>query len=784
MSLHFILQTTVRWWRTLPAPAGLRAIRFTWAALALACLASCSPPAEREASLRTLAQWEDRRKADVDSLSRLLGDADAHVRRAAARTAGRIGTDDVLPQLIDALSDRSVSVRQEAAFALGLIGNPQALEALTTASGTKHRAVRLAALEGLAHLPHDGEVFVTPALHGETPEAIRAWNGLRDRASDLDPEQLVSYVQAGLSRTESEVLWRVLRCAEKCPDSTLVAQLAPFALATETQVRVHALRALAQNSGPRALAAILESGEQEVRFNREDRVRVQIALMRALGRLAVTALQQREEATITTSASRVAALLAAGVHDENPHVARTALLAMASAVAELPLPPEATRRESLLPVWRIRMAQAALDRLSDPEPAVRAGAVRAIFALRGAGALPRFGRAMNDSSEFVQAAAVTALADLPPTSQNVLVLNGILWSPQQSSSVRTAAVAGAGQIWQRCTALAPGDSLERRLIKSRVFNLLRVAVADSDYTVVATAAPLLGQFHCAMALSALLDAQAAAGGEGRTDVHLAVLEAVPQLFADSDAGDDSESWADTILPCWVAATGDTLLNRRPDPDDPVLQSLVIIGPQLQARTARMLENGFDSPDLRVRLQSREVAAATQLVPENLIPSAASLKATQPAHRRDPRQPPLRTPFPAPEVRCLTSRGTFVIQLDGEQAPNTVATFLDLAANGFYNGLSFHRVVPDFVIQGGDPRGDGWGGPGFTIRSEWSRQPYERGTVGIAHAGKDTGGSQFFVAHSPQPHLNGRYTVFGRVTEGMEVVDAIQPGDTFRLEVVP
>jgi cyclophilin family peptidyl-prolyl cis-trans isomerase len=125
----------------------------------------------------------------------------------------------------------------------------------------------------------------------------------------------------------------------------------------------------------------------------------------------------------------------------------------------------------------------------------------------------------------------------------------------------------------------------------------------------------------------------------------------------------------------------------------------------------------------------------------------------------------------------------VIELDGRHAPNCCAIFLALIRQGFYDELIFHRVVPDFVIQGGDPRGDGWGGPGYTIRSEWSRLPYERGVVGIAHSGKDTGGSQFFVTHSPQPHLNGRYTVFGQVTDGMDVVDRIQPGDSFSLVIV-
>ena len=92
--------------------------------------------------------------------------------------------------------------------------------------------------------------------------------------------------------------------------------------------------------------------------------------------------------------------------------------------------------------------------------------------------------------------------------------------------------------------------------------------------------------------------------------------------------------------------------------------------------------------------------------------------------------------------------------------------------GYFDGLSFHRLVPDFVVQGGDPRGDGEGGPGYTIRDELNQEPYLRGTVGMALAWRDTGGSQFFITHSPQPHLDARYTVFGRVVSGMDVVDAL------------
>lgn len=129
----------------------------------------------------------------------------------------------------------------------------------------------------------------------------------------------------------------------------------------------------------------------------------------------------------------------------------------------------------------------------------------------------------------------------------------------------------------------------------------------------------------------------------------------------------------------------------------------------------------------------------------------------------------------PRVRATleTARGDIELELDPELAPFTVMAIAKLARQrGFYRGRTFHRVVPNFVVQGGDPRGDGWGGPGFTIRSEFSPLPYETGTVGIASAGKDTEGSQFFITQSPQPHLDGRYTIIGKVIRGQDVVDRI------------
>ena len=123
----------------------------------------------------------------------------------------------------------------------------------------------------------------------------------------------------------------------------------------------------------------------------------------------------------------------------------------------------------------------------------------------------------------------------------------------------------------------------------------------------------------------------------------------------------------------------------------------------------------------------------------------------------------------------TEKGDIRIEFFDEDAPNTVKNFKDLIQDGFYDGLNFHRVIPNFVIQGGCPNGTGTGGPGYHIPCEINTQKHLTGSLSMAHAGKDTGGSQFFICHSPQPHLDGVHTVFGK-TADMDVVNSIEPGD--------
>jgi peptidyl-prolyl cis-trans isomerase B (cyclophilin B) len=126
----------------------------------------------------------------------------------------------------------------------------------------------------------------------------------------------------------------------------------------------------------------------------------------------------------------------------------------------------------------------------------------------------------------------------------------------------------------------------------------------------------------------------------------------------------------------------------------------------------------------------------------------------------------------------TERGAIELDLFPEFAPQTVNNFAFLAGEGYYDGISFHRVISGFMIQGGDPTGTGMGGPGYRFADEFSGNPltHEKGVISMANAGPGTNGSQFFITHGPQPHLNGRHTVFGRVTAGQDVVDSIRQGD--------
>jgi len=131
----------------------------------------------------------------------------------------------------------------------------------------------------------------------------------------------------------------------------------------------------------------------------------------------------------------------------------------------------------------------------------------------------------------------------------------------------------------------------------------------------------------------------------------------------------------------------------------------------------------------------------------------------------------------------TARGDLALELYPQDAPVTVNNFVTLARKGFYNGLTFHRVIPDFMAQGGDPNGTGAGGPGYTFQDEFSSRTHQAGSLSMANSGANTNGSQFFICYTPQPHLNGEHTVFGQLTQGMDVLKKLVNGDKMNEVVI-
>lgn len=700
---------------------------------------------QRQARLLEIARWQDRRLAPADSLAQAMTSRDAFVRLAAARAAGLIGREDVVPALESLLKDPSQAIRAEAAWSLGLLGDPRAVPDLSRAAADSRPALRLAALAALAQVPNDGAALLAGARRPAPAEAALAWDGLRQQAERVPPDSLRAAIGAGLARSESDVRWRVLRCAERAADSTLTTTLAPFARASLIEERVQAYRALGRQRGVAALTAVLGGFDSHSRFRGRDRDRAVIAGCRALGALSVAAAARGSEPDHALLA-QVADVLIAAASANSPGVAETALAAMEAMVAEAPLPVEAATIESLLPVWRLRLVRAAADRLGDTRVAVRMAAAPAWAALRGGAASDGLARGVaGETNPPVVAALLGAVARFH--TDPAPLLKAHTGGPfAVHPLIRVAALEGLARVATDRAAVLPAD-----LDRSRVASVLVAAAADTSFVVVATVADLLGSFPGDAAAAALLRTWQAAAGPGAVDIRRGVLAGLSRLFAPPATAD---------APAWTPA------------DD------------VRQRAAALLLEAFGNPDLRLRLEARDAARATGLLEDRLIPTVGSLRATLPPVVRDPAQPAVTLPFEAPDLRCDTPRGSFRIRLHPEAAPNTCALFTSLAGRGWFDGQTFHRVVPDFVVQGGDPDGTGWGGPGFFIRGEANRRPFRRGAVGIADDGRDTGGSQFFVTLSAQPHLNGRYTLFGEVIEGMDVVDRLQLGDTFRFALVP
>jgi cyclophilin family peptidyl-prolyl cis-trans isomerase/HEAT repeat protein len=246
------------------------------------------------------------------------------------------------------------------------------------------------------------------------------------------------------------------------------------------------------------------------------------------------------------------------------------------------------------------------------------------------------------------------------------------------------------------------------------------------------------------------------------DVQIRVTSA--SLLGELPPGDDNEKALDEALTYSLKFDIKT--------NDATLAILDAIGKQKNAKTSKSLQSALDSKDILIRKKTVEVLKTLGVDAKDKIGTVTDSVFKQADYLRA-----VSRKNGSVKAVFTTEKGVFTIDLMPEDAPLTVENFVKLARSNYFNGLTVHRVVPNFVMQDGDPRGDGNGGPGYQIRCEVNMLQYERGAVGMALSGKDTGGSQWFVTHSPQPHLDGGYTVFGKVNEtDMKIVDTISRGD--------
>ena len=334
----------------------------------------------------------------------------------------------------------------------------------------------------------------------------------------------------------------------------------------------------------------------------------------------------------------------------------------------------------------------------------------------------------------IRAAALTALARTDADTF-LSAISGL--DPDAHWSVRAALATAVGGLGRE-RAEAPLTSMlrdtDQRAIPSVLDALVKVRAANAatvmaerltsdDPVVRAAAARGMGTLKPAGAAAALIAAIETARGDGLYVARAAALEALVAVDA--------------------AAARPRLTAALTDKDWAV-----------RVRAAELLRKMDPTVDL----------SSMRPAPPPTVPELAAVDVF------------IAPPY-SPAAYIDTSKGTIQIELAVIDAPRTVANFIALVRKGYFSGVSLHRVVPDFVVQDGDPRGDGEGGPGYTIRDEVNQRPYLRGTVGMALDWADTGGSQFFITHSPQPHLDGRYTVFGQVVSGMDVVDRLAQWDT-------
>jgi cyclophilin family peptidyl-prolyl cis-trans isomerase/HEAT repeat protein len=682
------------------------------------------------ATLLLITKAEDERRWG-DDLRKLFSSTNAVIRQRAALAAGRIGNEDSLGALTELLEkDTDPSVRAMAAFAIGEVESEKGANALVAVIKNGSSSVELKARA----------IEASGKIAGALPREQEA------RQRELGAV-IIEALNAARSNDQTLILFGLTAALRSRP-ANAGPTIAKFLTSANPRVRADAGNALARlrlKDGNEQLRKLLASDLDPI-------VRANAA--RVLG--------------VTEDKQSYDALLSKATSDNDSRVRVSAIRALA-ALKDVRAAEPLLKRGEVLAQRNVGDRPAELNEIL--EIATTLGRLWAQKENQAAIAwLTSLSEALNHSAPevelaFVRLAPSAYVASFGSGDQaKRKVQETILLNWRAASGV----AAGLGEV-----AALPDSVRNKAELATTAQTLLRAML---DYRNSGLTINTLVAVHSEYAIPDVLRAFAAFKPADLGTVAQTQLKESDVIIRGTAAdllGDlpPSEEITRALAAAWPQAANDTL-------NDAALSILDTLSKQKTAAANETLKEALKSGDLLIRRRAANLLKANGAGDFSAQVGTVQTRNTDADYKRA-----LGRIGKSVRAVVTTSKGSFTIDLLPDAAPLTVDNFAQLAQRDYFRNVTIHRVVPNFVIQDGDPRGDGNGGPGYQIRCEINQVLYDRAAVGMALSGKDTGGSQWFVTHSPQPHLDGGYTVFGRVTAGMDVVDKIVRGDAIQSIVI-
>ena len=690
-----------------------------------------SPQVIPSKTLSRILRAEDERRWD-ENVRVLLGAWYPIVRKRAALALGRIGDERAVPALIDVLKeDADLEVRQMAAFAIGEIESPAGADALIAVLDDPREptAVRARAVEALGKI---GAVLLSNS-------AVSGTQGAQPKA---EGKLLAKIRSAILDALKFEASRR------SKPDRLTVLLGLTAALRVRPDGAGPVIIRFLDYSDPRIVADALNTMARLRLKDGNDRVRQLLdngdAIVRANAARVIGTAEDKQAFD---------ALLGRALNDYDLRVRVSAIRALGSLKDKRAVEPLVQRGNTLIASDRFSSSKSELIEITATLGRLLPNTLNesAVAFLRKMHKLTR-GEAVEVETAFAR--VVPGIFQNDPYRAEASRPNAN-W---QQVSRRAQGLAATRDV---ITGAATGSAGDTALKDAQMELAVRLRRSSTPALAVPDILQAYGSFKAtdtsAVALSRL----------GDSDV---IIRATAAELLGEQTPDEANTRA--LIAALPVALHDQDLN------DAALAILDALAKQKSPTANDAIKTALDSSDYLIRRRAVALLKANGVGDFSNRIGRVKTRNTDADYRRAIARIGRKV-----TATVVTSKGSFTIEFLPDESPLTVDNFVQLARKGYFNGQTIPRVVPNFVIQTGDPRGDQNGGPGYHIRCEINEVPYERGAVGMALSGKDTGGSQWFVTHSPQPHLDGGYTVFGRVVRGMEVVDNIARGDTIRRVIV-